>query len=186
MMLKEYSGRPPPRISSRPGTPVGSCRMVTRSLDLVLACSWSSLDSSMLFVQRCVGPSLAHQAQREGFADESDQQPEQMGGDRDCRLGAQRSSASAASSSSPSREPSALTVMPCSAGTSARARASARRRSDVKPSAPANRVRETRSFSQTRTASCTCGSAAVWLAASTASNRRAKSRIDADGISIIE
>ena len=32
MMLKEYSGRPPPRISSRPGTPVGSCRMVTRSL----------------------------------------------------------------------------------------------------------------------------------------------------------
>ena len=40
----------------------------------------------MLFVQRCVGPSLAHQAQREGFADESDQQPEQMGCDRDRRL----------------------------------------------------------------------------------------------------
>ena len=45
----------------------------------------------MLFVQRCVGPSLAHQAQREGFADESDQQPEQMGGDRDCRLAVRRS-----------------------------------------------------------------------------------------------
>ena len=37
MMLKEYSGRPPPRISSRPGTPVGSCRMVTRSCRLILS-----------------------------------------------------------------------------------------------------------------------------------------------------
>src|SRR5664279_412976 len=27
--LKEYSGRPPPRISSRPGTPVGKRSMVT-------------------------------------------------------------------------------------------------------------------------------------------------------------
>src|SRR5665213_2772726 len=29
MMLKENSGRPPPRISSRPGTPVGSLLIVT-------------------------------------------------------------------------------------------------------------------------------------------------------------
>ena len=69
-----------------------------------------------------------------------------------------------------SRPRSTLTL--CSAGTSARARANARRRSDAKPSAPANRVREIRSFSLTSTASCTCGSEAVWLAAS---NRRARS-----------
>jgi hypothetical protein len=29
-MLKEYSGKPPPRISSKPGTPVGKRRMATR------------------------------------------------------------------------------------------------------------------------------------------------------------
>src|SRR5688572_10233484 len=29
MMLKEYSGRPPPRISSSPGTPVDSCLIST-------------------------------------------------------------------------------------------------------------------------------------------------------------
>src|SRR6266851_395664 len=84
MMLKEYSGRPPPRISSRPGTPVGSCRMVTRSCPCVLM---NCLDSSRLFVQQCVGPDLAHQAHREGCADESNQQPEQMADDRDCRVG---------------------------------------------------------------------------------------------------
>ena len=36
MMLNEYSGRPPPRISSRPGTPVGSFRIVTRSSALMV------------------------------------------------------------------------------------------------------------------------------------------------------
>src|SRR6266852_253106 len=82
-------------------------------------------------------------------------------------------------------ERSGLTSMLCSAGTSARARARARRSSDVKPSAPANRVRDTWSFSNTRTPSLTCASVALWLAASTASMRRAKSRIDADGMSII-
>ena len=74
MMLNEYSGSPPPRISSRPGTPVGSFRIVTRS-------------SALMVVPRLgrpfrpwrVGPRVAHQAQRQGFADERHQQPEQLG-----------------------------------------------------------------------------------------------------------
>ncbi len=158
MMLKEYSGRPPPRISSRPGTPVGSCRMITRPCRLILF--WRAHEVAsillMLFVQRCVGPSLAHQAQREGFADESHQQPEQMGDDRDCRLGSSVRRISCEQFKS-FHGAVGLELDGCSEGTSARARASARRRSDVKPSAPANRVSEMRSFSQTRTAaSCTC------------------------------
>ena len=36
MMLNEYSGSPPPRISSRPGTPVGSSFRLIRSLALMV------------------------------------------------------------------------------------------------------------------------------------------------------
>src|ERR1700678_1045549 len=36
MILKENSGRPPPRISSRPGTPVGSLFIITLSCALKL------------------------------------------------------------------------------------------------------------------------------------------------------
>ncbi len=138
----------------------------------------------MLFVQRCVGPSLAHQPQREGFADESDQQPEKMGCDRDRRLDRRRPCRVSASCSNPSRRPSGPILTLCSEGTSARARAKARRRSDAKPSAPANRVREIRSFSHTRTASCDVRIGGGLARASAASNRRAKSRIDGDGVSM--
>ena len=40
----------------------------------------------MLFVERCVGPCLAYQAQGERFADERDQQTEQMRCERDRRI----------------------------------------------------------------------------------------------------
>jgi len=66
-------------------------------------------------------------------------------------------------------------------GTSAPARANARRKSDAKPSAPANWVNEIRSFSFTSTASCACAPEAVRLVAN---SRRARSRIDLDGLSI--
>jgi hypothetical protein len=69
----------------------------------------------------------------------------------------------------------------CSEGTSALASTNALRWSDAKPSAPANLVRETRSFSLTSTAAWTCGPEAVWLAAS---KRRAKSPIDEVDVSM--
>ena len=87
------------------------------------------------------------------------------------------------SSSSPSIEQSGLILTRSREGTSTRASANARRRSDAKPSGPANRVSEMRSLSQTRTASCTCASVALVPAASIASSRRAKSRRDGEGVS---
>src|SRR5688572_570381 len=89
MMLKEYSGNPPPRISSRPGTPVESLRIGTGE------CRWSFLGqltinsrSTHLFVQRFIRPSLAHQAEGKRFADERDQQLKQMGSEGRRRLDA--------------------------------------------------------------------------------------------------
>src|SRR4030095_11557480 len=91
MMLNEYSGSPPPRISSRPGTPVGSWRMSTRSLRCV--CLGSFLGRllirgsfSLRFVQRCVGPSVTDEAQCQGLTDERHQQSKKMRDDRDARI----------------------------------------------------------------------------------------------------
>ena len=80
MMLNEYSGSPPPRISSSPGTPVGSFRIVTRS-------------SALMVVPRLSDPfrPRARRATRRapgaasGLADERHQQPEQVGHDGDSR-----------------------------------------------------------------------------------------------------
>ena len=51
----------------------------------------------------------------------------------------------------------------------------------MKPSAPMNSVREIRNFSETRSTASVCVSDTDWLAASTASNRRAQVRTDSDG-----
>src|SRR5579859_561046 len=59
MILKENSGRPPPRISSRPGTPVGSFFIITLSCTLKL----SSLLGNAA-VEDDVRPHILYQPQR--------------------------------------------------------------------------------------------------------------------------
>src|SRR5687767_2233088 len=56
--------------------------------DLVLWCPSIGLESWMLLLQRSFRTSLAQQPQRERFADEYDQEPEQMRCDRGRRLDA--------------------------------------------------------------------------------------------------
>src|SRR5450631_2906663 len=90
MMLKENSGMPPPRISSSPRTPVGSLWMVTLaglpmtffgglSLTALLNCFTFSSFAEIQIVERNFRPDLAHQVQRQVFADEGHQQSEQLG-----------------------------------------------------------------------------------------------------------
>src|SRR5687768_12328470 len=65
--LKENSGRPPPRISSSPGTPVGRRRMAT--LSGIFLCLLG------VRVGKGRGPCLSQQTGRERFPDEGDEQP---------------------------------------------------------------------------------------------------------------
>src|SRR6266850_1284830 len=90
MMLKDNSGMPPPRISSRPGTPVGNLRIVTlagwlttffRSLRLVesfFAFIFVSIRKTQNVEEQC-RPCLANQLHHQIFANESPEQFEQLG-----------------------------------------------------------------------------------------------------------
>src|ERR1019366_6200129 len=74
MILKESSGRPPPRISSSPGTPVGNLLIFT-------LLSWGIFVFSRGFrIRNCyAGPHPGHDAQCHAFPDERRQQPKQLG-----------------------------------------------------------------------------------------------------------
>jgi len=74
MMLKENSGMPPPRMSSRPRTPVGICRIVTLAgwltafvVSLPLSASyWGLIVISFTKIQIVEGqfrPHVAHDPQ---------------------------------------------------------------------------------------------------------------------------
>src|SRR3984957_766457 len=62
MILKENSGRPPPRISSRPGTPVGSLFIFTFSA--VLKLSPPSILLGNAAVEGGLRPHILNQPQR--------------------------------------------------------------------------------------------------------------------------
>ena len=181
MMLNEYSGRPPPRISSRPGTPVGSFRMVTLSSALIilprLPASIPAMDASR--------PGVTHEAQREGFADEGHQQSEQLGHDNDSRLTAR----------------SRVLIVPGPVESFQRAvgphlhgdeqrdfglRHRQRPRQEGAKAGDANQLRERqRNFSHTRTASLPPATGGSSRTASRATNRRARSRVPGDAVLIV-
>src|ERR1700690_1069922 len=78
MMLKENSGRPPPRISSRPGTPVGSLLIFTLFGLIMIA-----LAPRFRIQDRKTRPRIQHQTKRKGFSDKRPQQVEQFGDEHD-------------------------------------------------------------------------------------------------------
>src|SRR6202050_1938566 len=81
MMLKENSGRPPPRISSRPGIPVGSLLIFTLSCWVMIA-----IPPGVYVEDQKTPPHIEHQTKFKGFADERRKQPKQLGNEYGARL----------------------------------------------------------------------------------------------------
>src|ERR1700678_3860964 len=81
IILKENSGRPPPRISSRPGTPVGSLLIFTLSCRVMIASP-----PGFRIEDREIRPHIEHKSKRKGFSDELRKQAEQLGDQLDARL----------------------------------------------------------------------------------------------------
>src|SRR5450631_2804747 len=71
MMLKENSGRPPPRISSRPGIPVGNFLIVTFSCGTMITFS-----PGLCRRKRQIRPCGDYQTQHKIFSDQGDKQSE--------------------------------------------------------------------------------------------------------------
>src|SRR5688572_18911093 len=82
MTLKENSGRPPPRIWSSPGTPVGSWRIATGSV--------MPLCLLVAPVGKGIGPRFSQQARCQGFPDEHHEQPHERAEDRSGGFGGDR------------------------------------------------------------------------------------------------
>src|SRR6185312_3740667 len=88
-MLKENSGKPPPNISSKQGTPVGSFRISTLSDRLAaFPVGWPPVGLAFLAMvllrfgiqvaSRNLRPCFLYQSNCEGLADEGHQQPDQL------------------------------------------------------------------------------------------------------------
>src|SRR5688572_16971466 len=92
MMLNENSGSPPPRMSSRPRMPVGSCRMVTLSDTLIFFPALRA-EAVAAFTKPPLktrvdnaGPNIVQHPQRQSRSDESHQQAQQFRHQRDFAL----------------------------------------------------------------------------------------------------